>query len=237
MAINFYEYDETTDVLGTPLIPDVILKSNLRELTLPTGNQVLESLPLTKWFYETRSSVIESARLYNAEWKTQQSAARNELDNIKKYCLKNIFVDFNELYHLPQTNILTLCSYFAGRIVSNSNNWGLSKGRWSTAISGNVHHPSFLARMFTCIPSKVLLPWVLAGAVYKNNAPSSFGNAVHCVETDLLPPDFVTQYRSAWQQYYVNGLKKNAMKACAASEDFLQAQIRNSREFIIERTS
>ncbi|AAS53059.1 AER379Cp [Eremothecium gossypii ATCC 10895] len=235
MSRNFYNYDPTVDILQPPLIPDVILKSNLKELTLPTGNQVLESLPLTAWFHRTRSNIISHLTRYEAEWETQKSAARNELHSVKSYLKGNIFNDARELYALPETNILTICAYFAGRIITNRKNWGVSAATLQS-VKSSVHRPSLMARVCTSIPSKMVLPWAMAGAVFKELAPTAFDNTITSLESDILDPGFVAQYKTLWRDYYTNGAKKASIEAAELLEGKLQGYIGFARNFIIYST-
>ncbi|AGO14173.1 AaceriAER379Cp [[Ashbya] aceris (nom. inval.)] len=236
MSRNFYNYDPTVDILEPPLIPDVILKSNLKELTLPTGNQVLESLPLTAWFQQTRSNIISHLTRYEAEWETQKSAARNELHSITSYLKGNIFNDARELHTLPETNILTLCAYFAGRILTNRKNWGMRPAAALQSVKASVNRPSIIARVCTSIPSKMVLPWAMAGAVFKELAPNAFGNSITSLESDILAPDFVAQYKTLWRDYYTNGAKRAATEAAELLDGKLQGYIGFARNFIIYST-
>lgn len=233
MNKNFYNNNETSNFLDPPLIPDFIIKSNLSELTLPNGNQVLESIPLTSWFHTVRSDLIENLNYVNTELKTRKSTIVNEVNNIKKYLKTNVFTDPYEILQLPQTNILVLCAYFVGRIASNKNNWGLSK---SISIGSPLaSKPSTMSKVVTSIPSKILLPWILVGCVLNEMVPNSLRNAILCAEKDILSKNLVNQYRTAWDQYYVNGLKRSCDNFCKDFQTSLQAQIKSLRKLIINQ--
>ncbi|AMD19690.1 HCL461Cp [Eremothecium sinecaudum] len=237
MSKNFYKNDERVEVLDTPLIPDIILKTGLREMTLPTGNQVVESIPLTNWFHSMRERLINHYNIISAEFETQKSAANNELNNVKEYLTANVFKDQYEVHQIPQTNILMLCAYFTGRIMANRKNWGLLRTRSSSLLSNvSAASPSLTARLFTSIPSKIFLPWVLVAYVWNEMMPGSFRNAINCVERDLLPRDFVAQYHGLWNQYYINGLRKYSAEISNTVEDSLRSQIKSLREEVINRT-
>lgn len=231
MSRHFYE-DEPIAVQSSkgPLVPSILTaSSDVTTKTLPTGNQIAESLPVTKWVHDIRSSIISKYRLYEAEISTQQSAAINEWTAAKEYVLENVVNDKYEREEiLVPASTLALSAFFSGRVLSNTKNWGFSSP-FNNDASYLVRKPTILGRLFVSVPSKVLLPWFLAGAVFSQLVPRTWENTVSCVERDLLPKKFVSDYHGLWKSLYVHGLKQNAEDFGKQVDAVLQANIKDLR--------
>ncbi|QLL32819.1 hypothetical protein HG536_0D03410 [Torulaspora globosa] len=217
---------ESTEQKG-PIVPSVMNASpEMETSTLPTGNQITESVQITHTLRKWRNMLINKIDLVRAEWETQKSAARNELASADEYLQKNVFTDTHENQELlvPST-ILSLGAFFSGRVLSNPLNWGSKKN----ILAGR---PSLLGKVCTSIPARLLLPIALASTVFYQLTPVTAVNVVDTIQKDVLPKPVVDDCRRLWNEYYVHGLAKATRSLSTNCNDQLQKGVRFVRESI-----
>lgn len=88
-------------------------------------------------------------------------------------------VDSENKHTVVPGSLIALGAFFAGSIAVNRSNWGAKR-----LIFG--HKSSILEKLCTSLPSRILLPWVLAAATFKYWAPQTSQNLVNATENDLL---------------------------------------------------
>lgn len=223
-------YPSHSDDAGSqegPIVPSVVQNSDdMISTTLPTGNQVTQSLKLTETFRYWRNSFINKIDGLRAEWGTQKSAARNEIASAEEYLSRNVFTDsFENRELVVPSSILSLSAFFSGRILSNPNNWG----RKGNLISGG---PSLLGRVCTSIPSRLLLPFVLAGTVFAQLTPVTATNIWSTIQRDVLSKRLIDDCHRLWKEYYVEGLVKQKRDLCSTVDAKLQQNVKVLRESI-----
>lgn len=231
MRHSFYpSHKDDAERHDGPIIPAMVQNSpEMISTTLPTGNQVTQSLQLTENFRRWRNLLINKIDGLRAEWETQKSAARNEIDSANEYLERNVFTDTYENRELVVPSaILSLGAFFSGRVMSNPNNWGKS----NNILAGR---PSFLGRVCTSIPSRLLLPFLLAGIVFKQLTPVTANNIWTTFEKDALPKKFTDDSHRLWKEYYVDGLLKGKEDLRRAVNEKLQQNVKFVRENISDR--
>lgn len=231
MGTNFYgkNEDQIASAAG-PLVPAVISTSTeMQSSTLPNGNQILQSIPLTETSHRLRSNLINLIASLKADWGTQKSAVKNEIASAKEYLQDNIFTDIYENRELlVPSSILSLGAFLSGRVLTNKHNWGKS----SVLLTPRV---SVIGRLFTSLPSRICLPFILAGAIFHQVTPVSSENLWTRVEKDVLPEKLVDTYHSIRTEYLKNGLLKRNNELCDAVDNYLQSNIRLLRETVGKR--
>ncbi|AQZ13877.1 AIM37 (YNL100W) [Zygosaccharomyces parabailii] len=200
---------------------------NLKTELLPTGNQVTQSPQLTEKLHEWRKDLIRQYSGLLSEWSNLKSAANNEIATGQEYFDNNVFQDpyENERLIVPSA-ILSLGAFFCGRVLTNKFNWGYT----------SILHtsPSILGRIFTSLPSRVVLPVALAIGVFGQVTPSTARSSWNTLERDFLPECFVSSFHRLWNQWYVEGLKNGSRELGESIQNNLQNGIRNIRESVIE---
>lgn len=228
MSPSFYgsENVETASQNG-PIVPSAIKASpEMETTTLPTGNQVTESVQATRTLRRWRNLLINKIDLVRAEWDTQKSAARNELSIADDYLKENVFTDSHENQELlVPSAILSLGAFFSGRVLSNPLNWGSKKNIFAG-------RPSVLGKICTSIPSRLLLPIALAGTVFYRLTPVTATKTVDTIQRDLLPRSLVDGSRRLWNDYYVHGLAEGSQRLGQSCNEQLQKSVRFARESI-----
>lgn len=230
MSRSFYPSDhENKESHDDDLIPTVIRTSTVIVTdTLPTGNQITQSLPLTDKFHRWRNTFINQVDLIRAEWETQKSAARNETASAEDYLMHNVFNNMHENKELlVPSAILSVGAFFCGRVLSNKANWGNS----NTLL---MHRPSILGKICTSLPSRIFLPLVLAGTVFSQLTPHTFANTIKTIERDALPDRFVNEYHRIWREVYIDGVVKREQQLCDNVNNGLQKSLRSFRKIIEE---
>lgn len=235
MGRNFY--DDLTDKIverGEPLIPDFIKNnSEVRTTTLPNGNEITESIPVTEWINELRIKTIHKKEYVEAELATQKSAARNEWNTFTTYWQENVFSDEDELKEKSAlANVIALGSWFTGSVITGKKNWGHSSP-FNTDSAGLLKRkPSILGRATTSFPVRLTLPWILAGFAYSQLMPNTWNNAVSTFKRDVLPEEFVNQCQSLRQAILENGSKSQWSSLSQNIHSSLQSGIHQVRELI-----
>ncbi|KOG97058.1 Mic27p [Saccharomyces eubayanus] len=230
--VNFYnDVNESTNSNGElPLIPIAFQDSSeLLVRTISTGNEIIESVHLTKWLQKRRTAFADQLDRYEKKWETNTANFRLQVQHIINYSRKNIFNDeFENKHTVVPGSLIALGAFFAGSLAVNKSNWGAKRLLFS-------HKSSILEKLCTSLPSRMLLPWVLAAATFKFWAPQTSQNLVSATENDLLPRDFVSSYHDAWKQLYEEGYvaKKNTLK-CHIDQT-LQKNIKYAREQLYEK--
>lgn len=228
MSPSFYNSNESeTSVQNGPIVPSVIKSSSEMETTtLPTGNQVTESVQITHTLRRWRNLLINKIDLARAEWETQKSAARNEMASADEYLKQNVFTNARENKELlVPSAILSLGAFFSGRVLSNPLNWGSSKN----FLAGR---PPVLGKICTSIPSRILLPIVLAGTVFYQLTPVTATNIPETIQRDALPKKFVDDSHRLWNDYYVHGVAENTCKLRKNCKEQLQNSVKFARQTI-----
>lgn len=231
--VNFYNDANESSNSGNdevPLIPIVLQNSSeLLVRTVSTGNEIIESVHLTKWFQKYRTGVASQLSCYEKKWKTRTANFRLHVQHIINYSSRNIFNnDFENKHTVVPGSMIALGAFFAGSIAVNRSNWGAKRMIFS-------HNSSILEKLCTSIPSRIFLPWVLAAATFKYWAPQTSQNLVSATENDLLPRDFVKSYHDTWKRIYKEGYvaKKNDLRS--QIDQTLQKNIRYAREQFYEK--
>ncbi|QHS75809.1 Mic27p [Saccharomyces paradoxus] len=229
--VNFYDdVSESNSNDEFPLIPVVFQNSSeLSVRTIPTGNEIIESVHLTKWLREYRNALANQLDCYEKKWQSKIAKFRFQVQHVINYSRKNIFnVDFENKHTVVPGSLIAVGAFFAGSIAVNRSNWGAKR-----LIFG--HKSTILEKLCTSLPSRIFLPWVLAAATFRYWAPQTSRNLVNATENDLLPSDFVKSYHDTWKQIYEEGYlaKKNSLKH--QIEQTLQKNIRYAREQLHEK--
>lgn len=230
MSRSFYPSDhENNESHDGPLVPTIIKTSPaIVTDTLPTGNQITQSLPLTDKFHRWRNTFINQVDLIRAEWETQKSAARNETASAEDYLKQNVFNDMHENKELlVPSAILSLGAFFCGTVLSNKANWGSSNTIFT-------QRPSILGRICTSLPSRMFLPFVMAGTVFSQLTPHTFANTINVVERDALPEKFVNDYHRIWREVYIDGVVKQKQQIYNNVGNCLQKSLQSLRRIIEE---
>lgn len=229
--VNFYDDVNESNSNGEfPLIPVVFQNSSeLSVKTIPTGNEIIESVHLTKWLRKYRNALANQLDCYEKDWQSNIAKFRFHVQHVINYSRKNIFnVDFENKHTVVPGSLIAVGAFFAGSIAVNKSNWGAKR-----LIFG--HKSSILEKLCTSLPSRIFLPWVLAAATFSYWAPKTSRNLVNATENDLLPSNFVRSYRDTWKQIYEEGYvaKKNSLKH--QIDQTLQKNIRYAREQLHEK--
>ncbi|CAI4036007.1 hypothetical protein SMKI_14G2200 [Saccharomyces mikatae IFO 1815] len=230
--VNFYNNQEKPSNSNgeLPLIPAVFQNSpELLVRTIPTGNEIIESVHLTKCLQKYRNALASQLDCYGGKWDSKIANFRLVVENIINYSRKNIFNNEYENKHtVVPGSLIALGAFFAGSIAVNRSNWGAKR------IIFN-HNSSILEKLCTSLPSRTFLPWVLAAATFKCWSPQTSRNLVNATENDLFPDDFVKSYHDAWRKFYEEGyiVKKNDLKR--KIDHKLQSNIRYAREQLCEK--
>lgn len=131
-------------------------------------------------------------------------------------------------------SVLALGAWFTGSILTSKKNWGF-QSPWTHAGAGVLQrNPTVFSKILTSLPVRLTLPWILAGSVYSQLTPKTWGNAVQSFERDVLPQDFVQQYHSFWNETVQDGLKKQLKGLKESAHESLQSGIGSIRETIAE---
>lgn len=230
MSPSFYpSHQEDAKRHDGPIVPGVLQHSpEMASTTLPTGNQVTQSVQLTETFRHWRNLLINKIDGLRAEWGTQKSAVKNELASANEYLDRNVFTDVLENRELVVPSaILSLGAFFSGRVLSNPKNWGGS----NFSLAGR----SSMGRILTSIPSRLLLPFVLAGTVFAQLTPVTATNIWDTFQKDALPKKFTDESHRLWSEYYVEGLVKGKQNLCRTVDQTLQQNVKALREGINDR--
>ncbi|CAI4050258.1 hypothetical protein N7582_004870 [Saccharomyces uvarum] len=230
--VNFYDdVNESTNSNGElPLIPIAFQNSSeLLVRTISTGNEIIESVHLTKWLQKHRTNFANQLDRYEKKWETKTANIRLHVQHIINYSRKNIFNnEFENKHTVVPGSLIALGAFFAGSLAVNRSNWGAKRMLFS-------HNSSILEKLCTSLPSRMLLPWAFAAATFKFWAPKTSQNLVSATENDLLPSDFVKSYHDTWRQLYEEGYvaKKNTLKRHI--DQTLQKNIKYAREQLCEK--
>ncbi|SCV05711.1 LANO_0H13498g1_1 [Lachancea nothofagi CBS 11611] len=236
MPRHFYDDKEPTVASSEgPLVPDLVIPTDVSTTTLSTGNQIYDSKTLNIWFNDVRSSLINRYQVYKTEWETQKSAASNEWNSVKDYTSDNILTDSYENQELlVPASALALGAFFSGRVLSNRNNWGfVSPFNNQTGVL--ARNPTLAAKLLTSIPSRIVLPWVLAGTVFSQLVPVTWSNGLQALEKDIFPASMVSQYHEVWDKLHTNGLGKKWKELNEYMDDSLQRNIGHCRTFLVKK--
>ena len=229
--VNFYDdVDESKSHGEFPLIPVVLQNSSeLSVRTIPTGNEIIESVHLTKWLRKYRNALASQLDRYEKGWQSKIANFRLQVQHVINYSRKNIFnVDSENKHTVVPGSLIALGAFFAGSIAVNRSNWGAKR-----LIFG--HKSSILEKLCTSLPSRILLPWVLAAATFKYWAPQTSQNLVNATENDLLPADFVKSYHNTWKRIYEEGYVAKKCDFKRQIDQTLQKNIRYAREQLYEK--
>ncbi|EJS42035.1 YNL100W [Saccharomyces arboricola H-6] len=230
--VNYYgDIDESSSSDGKlPLIPIAFQNSSeLLVRTISTGNEIIESVHLTKWLQKYRAALANQFDCYEKKWETKIANFRLHVQNIINYSRKEIVNnDFENRCTVVPGSLMALGAFFAGSIAVNKSNWGAKR-----MIFG--HNSSILEKVCTSLPSRMFLPWVLAAATFRYWAPRTSQNLVSATENDLLPKDFVKSYHDAWRQIYEEGYVARKNKLKCQIDQTLQKNIRYAREQLYEK--
>ncbi|SCV03728.1 LAME_0H12750g1_1 [Lachancea meyersii CBS 8951] len=221
MSRSFYQDDANkSKSIETPLVPDLVTLTDITTTTLSNGNQIYNSKTLDEWFSAVRGTVVHNYQIYKSELETQKSAVSNEYQSLKKHVSDNVLTDSYENQELlVPASVLAVGAFFGGRVLSNRRNWGVSS--------------SLAGRIFTSIPSRMLLPCTLAGVVFSQVTPVTWSQAVRVVERDLVPDEWVSAYHQTWESMHTDGVGKKWTKMTEILEKSLQRSIRTCREYVI----
>ncbi|CEP63903.1 Mic27p LALA0_S09e05072g [Lachancea lanzarotensis] len=223
MSHNFYGKDAgTPKSMEVPLVPDVVTPTDLTTTTLSTGNNIYNSKTLDELFGNWRGSVVHKYQIYKSELETQKSAVANEYESLRKHVSEQVLTDkYENAELLVPTSVLALGAFFSGRVLSNPRNWGASA--------------SFTSRLLTSIPSRIVLPWTLAGVTFSQLTPVTWSHSLRSVERDVLPEEWVSQYHQFWDSLHTEGLGKKWRELNDDLDQFLQEKIHSARKFLINR--
>ncbi|SCU81694.1 LAFA_0C06590g1_1 [Lachancea sp. 'fantastica'] len=205
-----------------PLVPDFVTPTDLTTTTLSTGNNIYNSKTLDELFSNWRGNAVHKYQIYKSELETQKSAVANEYESLRKHVSEQILTDeYENTELLVPTGVLALGAFFSGRVLSNPKNWKAST--------------SFTSRLLTSIPSRVLLPWTLAGAVFSQLTPVTWSHSLRSVESDILPEEWVSQYHQLRDSLHTEGLGRKWRELNDDLNGYLQQRVRSGREFLINR--
>ena len=193
--------------------------------TLANGNQIMESQQLTYSIHNWRLILIDRLRDYRTIFQEKKQYVYQKKDSADVFIQKNILNNQYENQNVVVPSaILSFGAFFTGRILSNKGNWGFS--------SEIVHKPGLIGKAFTSIPSRVLLPWLLAGATFSKISPITYHNCTKAVEDNLFPEDFVQKYHEIWQDVYVNCIKSKSSTISETFNKTLESNIKYLRELV-----
>lgn len=193
--------------------------------TLANGNQIMESQQLTYSIHNWRLILIDRLRDYRTIFQEKKQYVYQKKDSADVFIQKNILNNQYENQNVVVPSaILSFGAFFTGRILSNKGNWGFS--------SEIVHKPGLIGKAFTSIPSRVLLPWLLAGATFSKISPITYHNCTKAVEDNLLPQDVVQKYHELWQDVYVNCIKSKSSSISETFNKTLESNIKYLRELV-----
>lgn len=194
---------------------------------LSTGNQVIQSPPLTERIHQWRNLLIHQCDNIISELSTLKIATRNEIDSGKEYVIQNVFNDSreNDKLIIPST-IFSLGAFFCGRILTNKSNWGYR--------SITNRNPSFLGRVLTSLPARIILPLAMAGTIFDQLTPETARNIWHTFERDFLSEPFIQKSHLIWNRLYTQGIKQGSAKIGETIHNGLQNSMKSLRESITE---
>lgn len=236
MSRQFYDEEKPSVVSSQgPLFPDLVPGSDVKATTLASGNQIYDSRALSTWFGGIRNSVVHKYNIYKTELETQKSAATNEWKNARDYVSQHILTDsYEEQELLVPAGVLALGAFFSGRVLSNRNNWGFDSPL-NTQTGLLARNPSLLGKVLTSVPSRLVLPWCLAGAAFSQLAPVTWNNGLRALEQDALPQEFVSRYHELWNQFVTDGIQKTSRNVHETVDEKLQESFGQLRKYVVKK--
>ncbi|CCC71151.1 hypothetical protein NCAS_0G02640 [Naumovozyma castellii] len=132
--------------------------------------------------------------------------------------MNEIFTDKAENRELlVPGSIIALGMFFTGRILTNKQNW-------------SHKNLNILGKLSTSLPSRILIPWTMAGIVFSKWTPVAWGNLIKKEPTGLV----LSTYHSIKSGYEENVIRvKESIYRNA--DDYLQRSVRQARKSIINK--
>ncbi|CCD25583.1 Mic27p NDAI_0F02650 [Naumovozyma dairenensis CBS 421] len=194
--------------------------------TLPEGNRIIELDGLTKWFTNRRRSIIQVDNFCHRRWELCEGFVKSKYYLTKDYLSYNIFNNEEENKNqLVPGSVLALEAAFAGMIVSNKKNWGFKNKLFH-------RNQSLVGKVTTSLPSRLILPWVLAGYTLSVCIPVTWKNFKKSIRQE---PSNTIQKIDDFNSRIKGKLSLNNDQIASRINKFLQTGVRHTRMYLFEK--
>ncbi|CCH58981.1 hypothetical protein TBLA_0B01380 [Henningerozyma blattae CBS 6284] len=194
---------------------------------LPSGNEIILSEPLSENVNYIRNQLSSFYDINKLKYEEKVSQTIENFDYLKRYTNEIILNDEYEKNNMIYTSLAsTFGVYCTSRILCNKNNWR----------SNSLAPKSFVSRIFTNLPARIILPVLFPVITFKTLTPNTFNNICKSLEQNIFNPEFTKQYHDSWDEI----LRKTSNFSISFNEKMyghMELAVCRARLYIIDKLS
>ncbi|KAG0671344.1 Aim37p [Maudiozyma exigua] len=228
---KYYSFEETVNhQISNDELPLVFGPLNdlesMQTSILPTGNLIMQIVPVTKWINEQRLTIITKYNEFKAKKDKFSAERRAEYNNIKDYLGSNIFNNEVENQNrLVPTSITAFAAFFTGRIMSHK-----SVGLAATTIAPR----SIYTQVLKSLPSRIVTPWILMGSTFAIGTPHTWSNFTTILYNRYIPINTAENITKTWNNIRESIIEEPKRNIDIFTNETLPKSIKSIREQCVD---